>query len=61
MTSNSNASVVNKNVTVLLMEKVVPNVKIEFNKPFEFPDPDFHNKDFIDAFCKIISQKIQRT
>ena len=48
MTSNSNASVVNKNVTVLLMEKVVPNVKIEFNKPFEFPDPDFHNKDFID-------------
>ena len=48
MTSNLNTTVVNKNVTVLLMEKVVPNVKIEFNKPFEFPDPDFHNKDFID-------------
>tara|TARA_B100000963_G_scaffold319884_1_gene302077 strand:- start:2718 stop:4619 length:1902 start_codon:yes stop_codon:yes gene_type:complete len=37
-----------KNITVTLLEKIVPNVKIDFNEVFKYPDPDFHNKDFID-------------
>ena len=48
MTSNSESAVMNKNITVTLMEKIVPNVKIDFNQTFEYPDPNFHNRDFID-------------
>ncbi len=48
MTSISESAVMNKNITVTLMEKIVPNVKIEFDKPFVYPDPNFHNRDFID-------------
>ena len=48
MTSISESAVMNKNITVTLMEKIVPNVKIDFDKPFVYPDPNFHNRDFID-------------
>lgn len=50
MTSNSESINANftKNITVSILEKVVPNVEIIFDKPFQFPDPDFHVKDFID-------------
>ena len=48
MTSNSQPSIMTKNITVTLLEKIVPNVKIDFNEVFVYPDPDFHNKDFID-------------
>ena len=50
MTSSSESTTSNftKNITVSILEKVVPNVEIVFDKPFQFPDPDYHNKDFID-------------
>ena len=50
MTSSSESTTSNftKNITVSILEKVVPNVEIIFDKPFQFPDPDYHNKDFID-------------
>lgn len=50
MTSNTESTNTNftKNITVCILEKVVPNIDINYDKPFQFPDPDFHNKDFID-------------
>ena len=48
MTSMPESSIMTKNITVTLLEKIVPNVKIDFNEVFVYPDPDFHNKDFID-------------
>ena len=47
-TSESTTSNFTKNITVSILERIVPNVEIKFNQPFQFPDPDFHNKDFID-------------
>ena len=48
MTSMPESSIMTKNITVTLLEKIVPNVKIDFNEVFVYPDPNFHNKDFID-------------
>ena len=44
MTSNSESSIMTKNITVTLLEKIVPNVKIDFNEVLYIQIPTFITK-----------------